>query len=77
MIWKRGSIPEHLISSLNYYGTFILHVYNVNICDFSISIFSIGKFFIIKGSRMGHSVKVSLWCVALLINTRFRFFILE
>ena len=31
----------------------------------------------IKGSRMGHSVKVSLWCVTLLINTRFRFFILE
>ena len=26
---------------------------------------------------MGHSVKVSLWCVTLLINTRFRFFILE
>ena len=23
---------------------------------------------------MGHSVKVSLWCVALLINTRFRLF---
>ena len=32
---------------------------------------------VIKGSRMGHSVKVSLWCVTLLINTRFRFFILE
>ena len=28
----------------------------------------------IKGGRMGHSVKVSVWCVALLINTRFRFF---
>ena len=27
-----------------------------------------------KGSRMGHSVKVSLWCVTLLINIRFRFF---
>ena len=26
---------------------------------------------------MGRSDKVSLWCVALLINTRFRFFILE
>ena len=25
--------------------------------------------FSFKGSRMGHSVKVSLWCVALLINT--------
>ena len=23
---------------------------------------------------MGHSVKVSLWCVALLINTRFAFY---
>ena len=30
-----------------------------------------------KGCRMGRSVKVSLWYVALLINTRFRFFILE
>ena len=30
-----------------------------------------------KGGRMGHSDKVSLWCVSLLINTRFRFFILE
>ena len=27
-----------------------------------------------KGSRMGHSVKASLWCVILLIDTRFRFF---
>ena len=26
---------------------------------------------------MGHSVKASLWCVTLLINTRFRFFVLE
>ena len=32
---------------------------------------------LLKGSQMGHSVKVSLWCVTLLINTRFRFFILE
>ena len=31
----------------------------------------------IKGGRMGHSDKVSLWYVSLLINTRFRFFILE
>ena len=31
----------------------------------------------IKGSRMGRSDKVSLWYVALLINTRFRFLILE
>ena len=30
-----------------------------------------------KGCRMGRSDKVSLWYVALLINTRFRFFILE
>ena len=30
-----------------------------------------------RGSRMGHSVGVSVWCVTLLINTRFRFFILE
>ena len=30
---------------------------------------------IIKGCRMGRSDKVSLWYVALLINTRFRFFI--
>ena len=27
-----------------------------------------------KGCRMGRSDTVSLWCVALLINTRFRFF---
>ena len=32
---------------------------------------------IIKGGRMGRSDTVSLWCVSLLINTRFRFFILE
>ena len=31
----------------------------------------------VKGCRMGRSDKVSLWYVALLINTRFRFFILE
>ena len=30
-----------------------------------------------KGCRMGRSDKVSLWYVSLLINTRFRFFILE
>ena len=35
------------------------------------------RFWQLKGSRMGQSDKVSLWCVALLINTRFRFFILE
>ena len=29
-----------------------------------------------KGCRMGHSDKVSRWYVSLLINTRFRFFIL-
>ena len=31
----------------------------------------------LKGCRMGRSDKVSLWYVTLLINTRFRFFILE
>ena len=31
----------------------------------------------IKGCRMGRSDKVSLWYVTLLINIRFRFFILE
>ena len=31
----------------------------------------------LKGFRMSRSDKVSLWYVALLINTRFRFFILE
>ena len=31
----------------------------------------------VKGCRMGRSDKVSLWYVALLIDTRFRFFILE
>ena len=31
----------------------------------------------LKGCRMGRSDKVSLWYVPLLINTRFRFFILE
>ena len=30
---------------------------------------------VLKGCRMGRSYKVSLWYVALLINTRFRFFI--
>ena len=30
-----------------------------------------------KGGRMGRSDTVSLWCVSLLINTRFRCFILE
>ena len=32
---------------------------------------------IINGCRMGRSDKVSLWYVPLLINTRFRIFILE
>ena len=32
------------------------------------------SYIICKGCRMGRSNKVSLWCVALLINTRFRFF---
>ena len=32
---------------------------------------------ILKGCRMGRSDKGSLWYVSLLINTRFRFFILE
>ena len=27
-----------------------------------------------KGTPIGHSAKVSLWCVTLLINTRFRYF---
>ena len=31
----------------------------------------------LKGGRMGRSDKVSLWCVSLLIHTRFRFLILE
>ena len=31
----------------------------------------------VKGGQMGRSDKVSLWCVSLLINTRFRFVILE
>ena len=31
----------------------------------------------VKGCRMGRFGKVSLWYVAFLINTRFRFFILE
>ena len=38
-----------------------------NVLNYSIG----GVYF--KGSQMGHSVKVSLWCVTLLINTRFRF----
>ena len=29
----------------------------------------------LKGCRMGRSDKVSLWYVALLINTRFRYFV--
>ena len=32
---------------------------------------------VVKSGRMGRSDKVSLWCVSLLINTRFCFFILE
>ena len=32
---------------------------------------------VLKGCRMGRSGKVSLWYVSLLINNRFRFFILE
>ena len=34
-------------------------------------------FHFFKSCRMGRSDKVSLWYVSLLINTRFRFFILE
>ena len=33
--------------------------------------------YFLKGCRMGRSDKVSLWYMSLLINTRFRFFILE
>ena len=33
--------------------------------------------YILKGGRMGRSDKVSLWCVSLVINTRFRFFYLR
>ena len=36
-----------------------------------------GQFDVLKGCRMGRSDKVSLLYVSLLINTRFRFFILE
>ena len=36
-----------------------------------------GVMLCLKGCRMGHSDKVSLGYVSLLINTRFRFFILE
>ena len=32
---------------------------------------------ITEGFRMGRSDKISLWYVSFLINTRFRFFILE
>ena len=32
---------------------------------------------LLKGSRMGRSDKVSLWCASLLINTRFRFLYLR
>ena len=38
---------------------------------------SIGYYKRVKGCRMGRSDKVSLWYVALLINTRFRFLMLE
>ena len=36
-----------------------------------------GEWHVLKGCRMGRSDKVSLWDVALSINTRFCFFILE
>ena len=39
--------------------------------------FSIIKKWILKGSRMGRSAKVSLWFVTLLINIDFVFCILE
>ena len=37
----------------------------------------ISSYALLKGCRKGRSDKVSLWYVALLINTRFRFCILE
>ena len=43
--------------------------------DTEISALTLNQF--IKGCRMGRSDKVSLWYVSFLINTRFRFFILE
>ena len=47
-----------------------------NKCSLLYRAFSVLSRRCIKGSRIGHSVKVSLWCVTLLINTRFRFFFL-
>ena len=35
----------------------------------------VANFLKIKGGRKDRSDKVSLWCVSLLINTRFRFFL--
>ena len=45
--------------------------------DLRTSCAQVFNLFLIKGCRMGRSDKVSLWYVALLINTCFRFFISE
>ena len=47
-----------------------------NICE-RITKSTLKNYCRIKGCRMGRSGKVSLWYVSLLINTRFRFLILE
>ena len=49
--------------------------FNAFIHSYSLSLIKSYKIMMqVKGSRMGRSDKVSLWYVALLINTRFRFF---
>ena len=56
--------------NINLLNQLIFHITN------NITIYS-SPIKLLKGCRMGRSDKVSLWYVALLINTRFRFFILE
>ena len=75
-IWigaKRGSLyfpmlDRGLVWKTNNFKTLGIH-FSLN----SNSMFDLN--YKVKGSRMGRSDKVSLWCVALLINTRFRFFV--
>ena len=66
---------EMLCKSQSKWKKLIKGFINVTIHDIMLKDRDLQNLF--KGCRMGRSDKVSLWYVSLLINTRFRFFILE
>ena len=63
-----------------YNWDYLKHItFRFNLIDFLVNTDFPSQFcvFYLKGSRMGHSSKVSLWCVSLLINTRFHLFVFK